>query len=80
VNRTARRRGTVFPDRYRMRILPTRSDVRSVLGALPLSRTDAWPQTWLLRVEVSAGHATGTHPGDTQDRRRWIRTRADEDS
>ncbi len=51
LNRAARRRGTVFPDRYRMRILTTRIEVRDAIGRLPLVRTDAWPQTWLLRIE-----------------------------
>jgi hypothetical protein len=70
LNRAAHRRGTVFPDRYRMRILATRIAVRDAIGRLPLARTEAWPETWLLRVERSAH----TLP------RRWIRSRADEDS
>jgi hypothetical protein len=56
LNRAARRRGTVFPDRYRMRILATRTDVRDAIGRLPLRRTDAWPQTWLLRIEGPTLH------------------------
>ena len=56
LNRAARRRGTVFPDRYRMRILATRTDVRDAIGRLPLQRTDAWPQTWLLRIEAPTLH------------------------
>lgn len=51
LNRAAHGRGTVFPDRYRMHILATRVDVRDAIGRLPLARTNAWPQTWLLRVE-----------------------------
>ncbi|HEY5924989.1 MAG TPA: hypothetical protein VIV11_25080 [Kofleriaceae bacterium] len=53
LNRAARRRGTVFPDRYRMRILTTRSAVRATIGGLPLARTPAWPQTWLLTLELA---------------------------
>lgn len=71
LNTSLRRHGTVFPDRYRMRILPTRTAVRGVIGRLPqLARTSAWPQTWLLRIEGPALRAA----------RRWIRSRADEDS
>jgi hypothetical protein len=62
LNRAARRRGSVFPDRYRMRILATRADVRDAIGRLPLARTVAWPQTWLLRIEALA-----------PIRRNWIR-------
>ena len=72
VNRAARRRGCVFVDRYRMRILTTRAAVRDTLGRLPVAhaaRTTAWPETYLLRIESAR-----TPP------RRWIRTRADEDS
>lgn len=69
LNRMAHRRGTVFPDRYRMRILTTRDDVRAVVGRLPLARTDAWPQTWILCSELAARALP----------RRWIRSRADED-
>jgi hypothetical protein len=84
LNRAARRRGTVFPDRYRMRILATRADVRDAIGRLPLARTDAWPQTWLLRIEVSRGQRrSGHHSVRTcvgAGSRHWIRSRADEDS
>lgn len=75
LNRAARRRGTVFPDRYRMRILTTRVDVRDALGRLPHApgaRTAAWPDTWLLRAELEAV--------SERSPRRWIRSRADEDS
>jgi hypothetical protein len=71
LNRAARRRGCVFADRYRMRILTTRSDVRDALGRLPIaaaSRTDAWPETYVLRVEL----ARRTLPHG------WIRSRADD--
>jgi len=71
LNTSQHRHGTVFPDRYRMRILPTRTAVRDVLGRLPqLARTDAWPQTWLLRIDGPLARTA----------RRWIRSRADEDS
>jgi len=69
LNRTARRRGTVFSARYRMRILTTRPDVRDALFRLPQALSVAWPQTWLLRVD-----------GAPRERRRWIHSRADEDS
>jgi hypothetical protein len=52
LNRFARRRGTVFLDRYRMSILRTRLDVRDAIGRLPLLRQTSWPETWLLRVEA----------------------------
>jgi hypothetical protein len=69
LNRAAGRRGTVFPDRYRMRILTTRIDVRDALGRLPLARaTAAWPQTSLLVFAVGRARP-----------RRWIHSRADED-
>lgn len=70
LNRAARRRGTVFVDRYRMRILKTRVEVRDAIGRLPMLRqTQAWPQTWLLRIEAALSV-----------RRRFIHSRADEDS
>jgi hypothetical protein len=54
-NRATQRRGTVFPDRYRPRVLTTRALVRDAIGRLPPARvtmdTRVWPQTWLLRVE-----------------------------
>ncbi len=75
LNRFARRRGTVFADRYRSRILKTRTDVRALVGSISAARTSAWPQTWLLRIELS-------RPARSSRRavRRWIRSRADEDS
>ena len=69
LNREARRSGTAFPDRYKMRILTTRPDVRDAIGRLPHARAVAWPQTWLLRVD--AAPRSGRH---------WFRTHADEDS
>lgn len=69
LNRAARRRGNVFLDRYRMRILRTRTAVRDVVGKLPLLQQTSWPETWLLRVDAA--------PRGT---RRWFHTRADEDS
>jgi REP element-mobilizing transposase RayT len=69
LNREARRSGTAFPDRYKMRVLKTRPDVRDAIGRLPRARTVAWPQTWLLRVDAAPGFARG-----------WFRTHADEDS
>lgn len=52
LNRRAGRTGTVFPDRYRPRILRTRPAVRAVLAGLSTERA-AWPQTWLLVVELA---------------------------
>lgn len=69
LNRAASRSGTVFVDRYRMAILRTRAEVRDAIGRLPPLRTAAWPQTWLLRVDAWP-HL----------RRRFIHSRADEDS
>jgi hypothetical protein len=69
LNREARRSGTAFPDRYKMRILKTRPDVRDAIGRLPHARSVAWPQTWLLRVDAAP-----------RSIRNWFRTHADEDS
>jgi hypothetical protein len=69
LNRVARRRGNVFPDRYRMDMLITRSAVRAIAHSLTNAIAIAWPMTWLARVEL----------GDVWKRRR-IRSRADEDS
>lgn len=103
LNRLARRRGAVFPDRYRMRILRTRLAVRDTVGRLPLARTPltrtpltrtplagtplagmAWPQTWLLRIELRRRTVATIARSDANARgaapRRSIRTRADEDS
>lgn len=69
LNREAHRSGTAFPDRYKMRILKTRPDVRAAIGRLPSALTVAWPQTWLLRVDAAPRPLRG-----------WFRTHADEDS
>lgn len=68
LNTALRRRGTVFPDRYRSRILPTRDAVRAAVRAAVGSATPfaprsatatgalfaaAWPLTWLLRTALS---------------------------
>ena len=52
LNRARRRSGTVFPDRYRMRILATRAQVRAALAALRPTERAAWPHSYLLRVEL----------------------------
>ena len=70
LNRAAHRHGTVFPDRYRMNILRTRAAVRGIAGALPAMQQIAWAETWLARIELARCART----------RRWIRSRADEDS
>lgn len=70
LNRYAQRCGTVFPDRYRMAILRTRLEVRAVAGALPSMFIVALPESWLGRIELARCVRA----------RRWIRSRADEDS
>lgn len=70
LNRAARRRGNVFPDRYAMEILATRAKVRAIAGAVPQMNQVVSGETWLVRIEL----ARYLRP------RRWIRTRADEDS
>jgi hypothetical protein len=53
LNRAHRRRGTVFPDRYRMRVLATRAAVRAALSALgSVGERVAYPETYLLRIEL----------------------------
>jgi len=59
LNRAARRRGTVFPDRYHPSILRTRSAVRAAIAELPphhaehdLPSSPAFALTWLLRIEL----------------------------
>ncbi len=52
LNRSAGRRGIVFPDRYRARTLRTRRAVRAVVVALPRRERTCSPATWLLRVET----------------------------
>jgi len=51
LNRTARRRGAVFPDRYRARILTTRRAVRRAVHELPARERTCAPTTWLLIVD-----------------------------
>jgi hypothetical protein len=51
LNRATGRRGTVFADRYRARILTTRRAVRRALAALPARERTCSPLTWLLRVD-----------------------------
>ncbi len=53
LNRAAARTGTVFPDRYRPRTLTTRSAVRALLDRLRPRERIAWPETWLLIVEIT---------------------------
>jgi hypothetical protein len=69
LNRAARRRGTVFPDRYRPSILRTRSAVRAAIAKLPprhreieLPAAPAMAVTWLLRIEL----------GRVRPRPRWL--------
>jgi len=52
LNGACRRRGVVFPDRYRARILRTRRAVRRAVAALPRRERTCSPLTWLLRVET----------------------------
>jgi hypothetical protein len=52
LNRAHRRRGTVFADRYRMRILPTRAAVRAALASLATVTRAAYPHSYLLRLEL----------------------------
>jgi len=51
LNRAARRRGTVFPDRYRARPLTSRRAVRRALRELPGRQRACTPITWLLRID-----------------------------
>lgn len=53
LNRAHRRRGTVFPDRYRMRVLATRAAVRAALATFGSDgERAAYPVSYLLRVEL----------------------------
>lgn len=70
LNRAARRHGGVFPDRYRMTILQTRAAVREIAGSLPLGYQIASPETWLVQFDFIPYVRA----------RRWLRSRADEDS
>jgi hypothetical protein len=82
LNRATGRRGTVFPDRYRMRVLTTRVDVRDAIGRLPKPRMNAWPETSLLVLEHSGGASPRRWTGSSRwsSPRRRLRSRADEDS
>ena len=51
LNRAAGRRGPVFPDRYRARILATRRAVRRAIRQLPARERTCSPRTWLLRID-----------------------------
>ena len=64
LNRAHRRSGTVFPDRYRMRILATRADVRATLSSLTPTTRAAYPQTYLLRLALVALRPTPHHDPD----------------
>ena len=50
LNRVANRRGAVFPDRYRARILTTRRAVRHAIRAMPARERTCSPETWLLKI------------------------------
>jgi hypothetical protein len=52
LNRATARTGTVFPDRYRPRILATRAAVRAALASIGITRRVAWPASYLLRIEL----------------------------
>ena len=53
LNRAHRRHGTVFPDRYRMRVLATRAAVRATLATFGAAfERAAYPMTYVLRVEL----------------------------
>lgn len=53
LNRAHHRRGTVFPDRYRMRVLATRAAVRATLATFgAVEERAAYPMTYVLRVEL----------------------------
>lgn len=62
LNRSVGRAGTVFPDRYRSRILRTRDRVRAVIASLAAPRV-AWPETWLLRSELDPRRPRRWDPG-----------------
>jgi hypothetical protein len=55
LNRAARRRGPVFPDRYRARILTTRRAVRRAIHELPARERTCSARTWLLRIDGGRG-------------------------
>jgi hypothetical protein len=51
LNGVAKRRGPVFPDRYRARILTTRRAVRCAIREMPARERTCSPETWLLKVD-----------------------------
>ncbi len=66
LNAACMRRGNVFPDRYRAKILRSRQAVRQAIGGLPDRGTaiaPARPQTWMLRVELAAEPRVRWRPG-----------------
>jgi hypothetical protein len=64
-NRLARRRGSVFADRYRARALTTTAGVRAAVAGLPARRpvaglpAGAYPTTWLLTRVYSSSAGFG---------------------
>lgn len=54
LNRAIGRRGQVFADRYRARILPTREALRAALAELDRPEHPAFPQTWLVLGHLHA--------------------------
>jgi hypothetical protein len=54
LNRAHRRSGTVFPDRYRMRVLATRAAVRDALASLSPTTRTTYPCTYLLRRALAS--------------------------
>jgi hypothetical protein len=54
LNRAIGRRGGVFADRYRARILATRDAIRAALAELDQPERPAFPQTWLVRKHLHA--------------------------
>jgi hypothetical protein len=67
LNRALGRRGTVFPDRYRARVLHTRRVVRAALRDLPARERACSPRTWLLIFDRD--------PRRARDRRRVSESR-----
>jgi hypothetical protein len=62
LNRVAGRRGVVFPDRYRARILATRRAVRAAIAVLPERERTCSPHTWLLRIDGAPRRARARPP------------------
>ncbi len=73
LNAARRRRGTVFPDRYRPTILRTRHAVRATLSALPPGHwAPASAFTWLLRTARSRSVTKrSSHPGGRHSQKGW---------